>query len=887
MIKKIVELLGGGDSDIRDKIFRFIVVMGSAVAVFAMIESALFMQIEEIFVPLFILILTMITFIIAAFKLKRMNILANVMGIVLIGIIFPAIYFVSGGDDGGSSGCFIIGILYVFIMFKGWKLLFYLLFALAATIWSHLYGYYHPEIIVPITSEFMSVFDSIFSVIIVGVSGGLIVLYQSRVYEKERDKNKKLKDELEEINKNKSALFVNMSHELRTPINTITGMNEMILRKEQDEEIREYALGIKNTSTLLLSLVNDILDISKIEMQRMEIVPDEYETKSLFKSIIEIIQIPMSEKKIKFIVDIDKTIPSILFGDVKRIKQIILNILTNAVKYTEEGSVTFSVTNETLDSELTKLIIRVTDTGIGIRKEDIKFLYNSFRRVNLERNNEVQGTGLGLAITKQLVDMMNGEIKVDSIYTKGTTFSIVLPQKVIEKKTMGTFEYNEIIDVNEYYKHLFEAPEAKILVVDDNEMNLKVIKNLLERTKVQVYTATSGAECLKKTEEQYYDVILLDYVMPNMNGVETLRQIRVQTNGLCRDIPILALTADTSLKTQADHGKYSFDGYLEKPIVPAKLEEELLRCIPADIIEYSREASNKQVVNTAISNIQSIRKKKLLITTDCVCDLPQEVIETLDIRIMYLYIKTDKGRFADTSEMDSDCLTKNNPLGVGKLKADSVSVEEQESFFANVLTEAEEVIHFSLAKNLGKSYNIAVTASQSFDNVYVVDSGYISCGQGLVVMMAAEFAKRGFKTKEIVNAMESISKKVQCSFILPSKNLMAVNGYVEGVVAKLWSKFNIRPVVTLKNSNFAFGRAYIGGTQKIWERYIRKQLFGRATNSDIIFVTHAGLNAEQKEFVKKQVLQYVPGKRVIFQKSSVSCACNSGLPAIGIAYYNE
>lgn len=381
----------------------------------------------------------------------------------------------------------------------------------------------------------------------------------------------------ENANRAKSDFLANMSHEIRTPINSVIGMNEMVIREAKESNILEYAKNIEYASKSLLSLINDILDFSKIESGRMEIVDADYELSSFLMNIVNMAQVKAEAKKLAFHVEVDKSLPVMLYGDEVRVRQVIENILSNAIKYTKEGSVTLAV-RPRAEGENFALEISVRDTGIGIRTENLEKLFQDFERLDLVRNRNVEGTGLGLAITKRLTEQMHGSISVESTYGEGSCFTVTIPQGVKDTRVIGDFKqtYREYIAKSVGEKESFTAPDAKVLVVDDNTMNLLVAKKLLGRTKVQVTTCQSGEECLALMQKEHFDVILLDHMMPEMDGVETLERSRSLEGSRCRDTPVIALTANAIQGAREEYIRLGFRDYLSKPIEP-KLMEEMLR----------------------------------------------------------------------------------------------------------------------------------------------------------------------------------------------------------------------------------------------------------------------------------------------------------------------
>lgn len=386
-------------------------------------------------------------------------------------------------------------------------------------------------------------------------------------------------------NKAKSAFLAKMSHEIRTPINAILGMDEMILRETEEKQISEYAVSIRDASKTLLSIINDILDLSKIESGKFNIVPDKYNVPEMIMNIVDIMSVKVREKGLNWKLEIDEKIPTALFGDELRIKQIITNIMNNAVKYTEAGQVLLRMEWEESGESQGELIIEVTDTGIGIRKEDISKLFAYYERFDENRNHFVEGTGLGLTITKNLVEMMNGSVTVHSIYGKGSSFLVRINQRVIDATPMGTLEEARKARTRQIEEvELFTAPEARILVVDDNMINLTIAKELLRRTEMQVELANSGESCLELVKQNRYDVILLDHMMPVMDGIETLKKMKQMENNQSKNAAVIVLTANAITGAKEMYLKEGFEDYLSKPIDSKELEITIRKYLPEEII---------------------------------------------------------------------------------------------------------------------------------------------------------------------------------------------------------------------------------------------------------------------------------------------------------------
>lgn len=393
-----------------------------------------------------------------------------------------------------------------------------------------------------------------------------------------------LKEEAERANEAKSIFLAHMSHEIRTPINAVLGMNEMILRESGSGSIRKYALNIQDAGKTLLSIINDILDLSKIESGQTEITEGDYHLGKLLVDIENMVAMKAEESNLALHISANPALPEMLHGDEKRIKQCIINFLTNAIKYTEEGQVTLKVDFADGGQGTVNLTVAVSDTGIGIEEDKLYMLFEPFVRLDRPKNVNVEGTGLGLSITKKLIDRMGGSLGVESVYGKGSVFKFSIPQRIVGTELLG--DYKEKLRQSaqkEAVRKKFTAPQAKILTVDDNRVNITVAKGLLKRLKVQFDSAMSGQECLNKIREKHYDIILLDHMMPGMDGVDTLHQME-KMDCFIQDPPVvIALTANAVTGARESYLKEGFTDYLSKPIDYEKLEDMIREYLPDEM----------------------------------------------------------------------------------------------------------------------------------------------------------------------------------------------------------------------------------------------------------------------------------------------------------------
>ncbi len=477
----------------------------------------------------------------------------------------------------------------------------------------------------------------------------------------------------------KSQFLAQMSHEIRTPINAVLGMNEMILRESKTEEILDYATNIQSAGRTLLNLINSILDFSKIEDGKMEIVPVRYETMNLIDDLVNMTAERAKKKGLELKTEIDSRLPKSLYGDDVRLRQVITNILTNAVKYTHAGSVTLSISGKEIDADTLNLRVKVTDTGIGIREEDIDKLFLSFQRLDEEKNRNIEGTGLGISIVQKLLAMMGSQLEVKSVYGEGSEFSFGLIQKIIDKNEIGDYEKHEKRIENDSEKKFLTAEGAKVLAVDDNDMNLKVISGLLKRNKIFPDLADSGAQGIELARKNFYDIIFLDNMMPVMNGVETLKKMQAEKI-LSEKTSVIMLTASAMAGMREIYLQEGFDDYLSKPIDVPELEKMLEKHLPAEMIKFESEEPKKAVIEEIEEEIpDGFNKKERKKFSETCADINLDVglkycMDSKEFFVQMLKKFTDEKKAAKIQEKYDANDWKNYQILVHALKSTSLSI---------------------------------------------------------------------------------------------------------------------------------------------------------------------------------------------------------------------
>ena len=714
----------------------------------------------------------------------------------------------------------------------------------------------------------------------------ILVKFQKQLYQRESKRAEEQKKEIQELNAAQTHFFSSMSHELRTPINTIIGLNEMILREDNLHEIREDAQYIKSASSMLLHLVNDILDISKLNTGQMHLVIAPYYMGEMLSDVMGMLWHSAREKGLNFKIDVASDVPAGLLGDEIRIKQVLINIINNAIKYTDEGSVLLSVQCERKSEREATIIYSVSDTGIGIRKESIPYLFTAFSRVDEAKNRHIEGTGLGLSIVRQFVEMMNGKVSVNSVYTKGSTFIIEIPQEVIDDSSEVKIENGQRGDQSETssYTQSFEAPKASVLVVDDTLPNLIVVQKMLKPTKVRIVTAESGREALKKTQNESFDVIFMDHMMPEMDGIETMHRIRSQLGGKSCDARVVAFTANADDENRFLYEREGFDGYLVKPVTGEEIERELIRLLPPHLVRINDDLKNDP--GDIFGRMTEYRKKaSVIITTDSVAGLSQEIMEKYKISVIPYTIVTEEGNFRDRIDIETDDSLMYMMKGK-RIHSVAPSVEEYEQFFANGLTNANNIIHISITSQVQESgYAPALEASRSFENVFVVDCGHLESGAFFLTTEAGRMTEGGMGAAEILERLKTIKNNVETTFILKHPDFLAGDDVSAFRLPRVTTSFMMYPMAAVYDGKVRIRRFFMGTLRKVWKNYIDHVLrFSNKIDETHVIISYAGITDDDLEWIKNEVSKKNIFKELICKKMSASMAIRYKEGSFGLMF---
>lgn len=597
MIKRKLEYFIRPELSIQIQMANVIALASLVIMVPAVFFSMAFDTIGEGIIAEIILAVWIIVFIWVINANRQSQLPITIMMVIVDLGVFPFMYFMCGGIRTGMPIWMLLGAVFAMLLLKGAYKFFIFVINGVAFVSCVLTEYYYPQRVARLLNEEDNYVDTMFAFVFVIFIIGVVFELQRILFERQKTVLKRMDEQLrkantklEEASQAKSDFLANMSHEIRTPINAMLGMDEMIMRDAKDPIVLGYAKDIDSAGKQLLSLVNDILDFSKIESGKFSLTLEDYDMFSIINDCYNMGIGRANEKKLNFLIENNPKLPAKLYGDEVRIRQIAINFLTNAIKYTENGTITLKFDMEPVSEEMINLIVSVKDTGIGISEKNLGNLFEMFTRVDERLHRNIEGTGLGLAISKQLSELMNGKIYVESTVGVGSVFTVVIPQKVTNATPMGKFEINrkEQIDVKKPRRQSFTAEKASVLIVDDVRVNLNVVRLLLRDTRIQMDLAESGMEALEYIKRKHYDVVLMDHMMPDMDGIETLKKIRLMDDNENQFVPIIALTANAVQGVEKMYLESGFCDYITKPVRAPELESALLKYLPETLVEYTK-----------------------------------------------------------------------------------------------------------------------------------------------------------------------------------------------------------------------------------------------------------------------------------------------------------
>ena len=571
------------DLPLEHKIFNLVLLFGIIAEI-----AAVFVRILEgvsalsVLAVVIMVVVTTAAFVFCArLKLHKWGILIAL--VLICDFLFPLIFFTNGGIDSGLTGYFVLCIVLNFFLVRGWLCAVMILIHIVIMISCYLVGYFYPSLVIPFSNDFARYVDIIHTILIAGFLSGFLVKFQVRIYEREKER-------AEAATRAKAEFLANISHEIRTPLNAIMGLGEIELAKNHPSETQSNLEKMNSSGMSLLSIINDLLDISKIESGRFDLILGEYGTTSFINDTVNLNMVRIGSKPIIFQLDIDEKLPQKLYGDELRLKQILNNLLSNAIKYTKEGYVRLKIRSvPTPEENKINLVCSVEDSGIGIREDDMVKLFSAYNQVDTRSNRHIEGTGLGLSISKNLVQLMGGTINVRSEYGKGSVFTVEIPQAVSDAAAIGREMADSLTNFRFSTKKRERRrtmrnpmPYGKVLVVDDVSTNLDVAKGMMLPYGLTIDCVTSGMESIKIIEEEKvrYDAVFMDHMMPGMDGIDTVKIIRNEIPGeYARKVPIIALTANAIIGNDKMFLANGFNDFLSKPIDLSKLDVVLQKWV--------------------------------------------------------------------------------------------------------------------------------------------------------------------------------------------------------------------------------------------------------------------------------------------------------------------
>lgn len=884
ILKNVIEVIEDKDRKFSERIFMLLTVIATVAIMIVLIGDILFREhIYEIYVLVGTIVIVPLIILLCLYK-NRLDVAIKLIVLGIVFLVLPMIFFFGGGIESGGTLWFLFAFMYIGLVMSGrWRVVMLTLLCMLL-VFCYMVEYYYPEYILQHTKN-MFYKDSLLSFIMVGIVCVVMVIFQNHIYEEENDRVKKEAERAEQLNRSQNRFFSSMSHEIRTPINSILGLNELILREPHvSEEIAKDAAGIQGAGKMLLALINDILDFSKMEAGSMDIVPVDYQVGNMISEIVNMIWLRAKDKGLNLDVSIDPHVPSVLYGDEVRIKQVLINLLNNAVKYTQKGTVGLHIESEVESDKEVLLRISVSDTGMGIKKESIPYLFDAFKRVDEKKNRHIEGTGLGLSIVKQLVDLMGGRISVDSVYGTGTTFTVVVRQGVSDEKEIGELNiHNYGTAKKNTYESSFTAPEARVLIVDDNEMNLEVEKKLLMGTKMQIDTATSVKDALKMTLKKRYDVILMDHLMPETDGIEGLHEIRNQEGGLNNSIPVVVLTANAGSENRKAYSMAGFDGYLVKPVSGAALEEQLIKYISEEKLNIKKKMEKMSGDISTYSGYA--RKTPIIISSTSMCDIPESLAKELNIPILPFSVHTENGNFKDTVQFGADELIRHINAG-GMAESAPPELSEYTDFFSEILKGTHHLIHIAITSSMSEDYDRAQEAAKAFENVTVINSECLSSATGILVLIAYKLAQQDISVDELVAELQLVKRRLRCSFVIDTTEYMAKRNFISVRLHSIAKALGIHLSLKFKNNEFGLSGIWMGSTRYAYSRYIRRAFpVDIIPDSDIAFITYVDVPEETLIWIKEEISKVTYFENIVFQQASAAISSNCGPGTFGILYF--